>query len=81
MLQQGRQATPLAQSGHGLWKLELVIQLGETDHVASATTAIAVEQVAVRIEQKTRLVIGMQGTQAHEAAAADAPRGLLILRL
>jgi hypothetical protein len=59
LLQQGRQTTPLAQSGQGLRKPELVIQLGETNYVGSATTSVAVEQIAMRIEQKTGLVIGM----------------------
>jgi hypothetical protein len=51
----------------------MVIQFGETNHIAAARAAIAVKQVAARVCQKARIVVSMQGAQPHEPAAADAP--------
>jgi len=57
-----------------------MVQFGESNHVATTRTAIALKQVAARVCQKARTVVGMQGTQSHEPAAADASGWLPALR-
>jgi hypothetical protein len=47
------------QQRHGLCEAYTVIQLGETNHIATATTAVAVEQVLAGIYQQTGPLIGV----------------------
>src|ERR1700694_1222048 len=79
--QQRVHARPAAQERDRLTEWHAVIQLGEADHIAATSAAIAVEQVFVRVEKETRFAIGMQRAQSHESAASDAPHQLPILTL
>src|SRR5947209_19001750 len=79
--QQRVHARPAAQERDRLTEWHAVIQLGEADHIAATSTAIAVEQVLVRVEKETRFAISMQRAQPHESATSDAPDRLPILPL
>jgi hypothetical protein len=79
--QQRVQARPTAQKRDRFSEGHAVIQFGEADHIAATSAAVTVEQVFVRVEKETRLVISMQRAQAHESAASDAPHWLPILSL
>jgi hypothetical protein len=81
LLKQRSNSTPFAQHCHGFGKPHLVIQLGESNHVAAARAAITVKQVPARVGQKAWAVIGVQGTQPHESTAADAPGWTPAVRL
>lgn len=80
-IQQRRQAAPLPQQRDGLREVHLVIELGETNHIAATPAAIAIEQVLVAIYQETGLVIGVQRAQPHPPATAEHAGRLPILRL
>jgi hypothetical protein len=58
-----------------------MVEFGEPDHVSATAAPIAVEKVALRIDQEARLVILVQGTQPHPAAAGEGPSRAPILRL
>jgi hypothetical protein len=53
-----------------------MIEFDEADDVAAATTAVAVEEILLRVHQQAGFVIWVQRTQPQEAAEADGP-GLL----
>lgn len=69
------------QQRHSLREFHLVIEFGETNHVAAATTAVAIEQVFVGVNEKAGLVVGVQRTQSQKAAEADGFRLLPIVCL
>ena len=58
-----------------------MVEFDEANHVATATTAIAVEQVFVGVHEKARLMVGVQRTKPHQSAEAEGPRRLPIVRL
>ncbi len=58
-----------------------MIEFGETNHVAAATTTVAVEQVFVGVHEKAGFVVGVQRTQSQKAAEADRSRPLPIMCL
>jgi hypothetical protein len=53
-----------------------MIEFGEADDIAAATTTVAVEEILLRVHQQARFVVWVQRTQSQEAAEADGP-GLL----
>jgi hypothetical protein len=57
-------------------KLYLVVELGEADHIAATTAAVAEEEILVGVHQKAGLVVGVQRAQPQEATEANGP-GLL----
>jgi len=57
-------STPLSEQPQCLWEPHLVVELGKTDHVAAAPAPIAIEQALTGVEEKTRVVIGMERTQS-----------------
>jgi hypothetical protein len=48
-----------------------VIEFGKANHIATAATAVAVEQILVRIHEEARLMIVVQRAQPHPSAAAE----------
>src|SRR5260370_9210825 len=59
----------------------MMIEFGETNHVAAAATAVAVKQTLAGVHQKTWLVIVVQRAQPHPPATAELPCRPPILRL
>jgi hypothetical protein len=57
-------STPLSEQPQCLWEPDLVIEFGETDHVAAAPAPVAIEQALAGIEKETGDVIGMERTQS-----------------
>jgi hypothetical protein len=49
-VQQRHQAAPLPQQHHGLREVHLVIEFGETNHIATTAAAVTVEQAFIRIQ-------------------------------
>src|SRR6266566_1580056 len=64
------------QQRQSLRELHLVIEFGKTDHIAAASTAVAVEQVLAGIHQEAWLVIVVQRAQPHPSTAAESPNRL-----
>src|SRR5438105_2956293 len=58
-----------------------MVEFDEANDVATATAAIAVEQVFVGVNEKAGLMVGVQRTKPQEAAEADGPRLLPIVCL
>jgi hypothetical protein len=56
-----------------------VKEFDETDDIAAAATAIAVEQAFDRIYQQTRPAVSVQRTQSYQTPASDAPGWLPML--
>src|SRR5260370_5923345 len=71
---------PRAQQGHGLREPPLVIDLSEADHIPTAATAVAVEEVFVGIHQEAWFVVSVQGAQAHPECSMMKSQFLLQIR-
>src|SRR5262244_1352732 len=69
------------QQRHGLRELHLVIELRKPNHVSTAATAVAVEEIFVGIHQETWLVIFMQRAEPYPSATAEWSRRMPIMRL
>ena len=51
-----------------------MVEFGEADHVASGSTAVAIEQILGGIHEKAGFVILVKRAQPHPSAAAQLPR-------
>ena len=58
-----------------------MIEFCEANHIPTAATAVAVEEIFVGIHQETWLVISVQRAQPHPSAGTEGPRRLPIMGL